>query len=150
LHSAQIIHRDLKTSNILVNSACEGTTLCDLVKICDFGLVRSLIHEEDAELVLSEDVATRWYRSPEMLLGCQNYGKATDIWSLGCIIAELAMGEPIFPGSSTLQQLEKIIEFTGIPTKDCLETLNSSVAESVISQIKVKKRSLKSYLGDCD
>ena len=71
--------------------------------------MRSLIREEEAELVLSEDVATRWYRSPEMLLGSENYGKPTDMWSLGCIIAELVRGEPIFPGSSTLHQLEKII-----------------------------------------
>lgn len=84
-------------------------SVCKAVKVCDFGLVRSLIREEEAELVLSEDVATRWYRSPEMLLGSQNYGKPTDMWSLGCIIAELVRGEPIFPGSSTLHQLEKII-----------------------------------------
>ena len=63
-----------------------------LVKICDFGLVRSLIYEEDSQLVLSEDVATRWYRSPEMLLGCKEYGPPTDIWSLGCILAEMVSG----------------------------------------------------------
>ena len=65
LHSAQVIHRDLKPSNILINSDCDSMVfLIKLVKICDFGLVRSLTHEEDKELILSEEVATRWYRSP--------------------------------------------------------------------------------------
>lgn len=79
------------------------------VKVCDFGLVRSLTHEEDEQILLSEEVATRWYRSPEMLLGSKNYGKETDVWSLGCIVAELIMGEPIFPGDSTLNQLQRIL-----------------------------------------
>lgn len=55
--------------------------------MCDFGLVRSLTYEEDSKLILSEDVATRWYRSPEMLLGSKSYGPATDMWSVGCILA---------------------------------------------------------------
>jgi mitogen-activated protein kinase 15 len=58
-----------------------------------------------------------------MLLGSHTYGKATDMWSLGCIIAELIRGEPIFAGNSTLHQLEKIIEFTGMPSKDCLKSM---------------------------
>lgn len=66
--------------------------------MCDFGLVRSLAHEEEEPLVLSEDVATRWYRSPEMLLGSLIYGKSTDMWSVGCVLAELVRGEPLFPG----------------------------------------------------
>ena len=70
----------------------------NLVKICDFGLVRSLTHEEDQPMILSEEVATRWYRSPEMLLGSKNYTKQTDVWSVGCIMAELLIGEPIFSG----------------------------------------------------
>jgi serine/threonine protein kinase len=74
------------------------SVLLVLVKICDFGLVRSLTHEEHQSLILSEEVATRWYRSPEMLLGSNKYGKKTDVWSIGCIVAELLMGRPIFPG----------------------------------------------------
>jgi len=68
-------------------------------------------------MILSEEVATRWYRSPEMLLGSRHYDKPTDVWSIGCIIGELLMGKPIFPGNSTLHQLEKITEFTGVPSK---------------------------------
>ena len=76
-------------------------------------------------MVLSEEVATRWYRSPEMLLSSTCYGKPTDIWSIGCIIAELLIGQPIFPGSSTLHQLELIIEMTGQPSKEAVDSLQS-------------------------
>ena len=81
LHSAEVIHRDLKPSNLLLNSDCT-------MKICDFGLARSLLADRfSPDLVLTEEVATRWYRAPEVLLGSQNYGKAADIWSMGCILA---------------------------------------------------------------
>jgi mitogen-activated protein kinase 15 len=80
VHSAELIHRDLKPSNVLINSECEA-------KVCDFGLVRSLASEEREEVVLSEEVATKWYRAPELLLGSRSYGKPVDVWSIGCIIA---------------------------------------------------------------
>ena len=79
LHSGSIIHRDLKPSNILVNSNCT-------IKLCDFGLVRSLIVKDDNGPVLTEGVATRWYRAPEVLLGSKSYSTPADIWSFGCII----------------------------------------------------------------
>ena len=81
LHSAEVIHRDLKPSNILLNSDC-------VVRICDFGLARSLAvnRNEDKDVVLTEEVATRWYRAPEVLLGSQIYGKSADMWSIGCIL----------------------------------------------------------------
>ena len=63
-----------------------------------------------------------------MLLGSRTYGKPTDIWSIGCIIAELMIGQPLFPGSSTLDQLEKIIEFTGSPSKESVDSLYSECA----------------------
>ncbi len=97
--------------------------MVNLVKICDFGLVRSLTHEEDQEMILSEEVATRWYRSPEILLSSRKYTKATDVWSVGCIIAELLIGKPIFPGNTTLDQLDLIVEFSGIPSKETIDSL---------------------------
>jgi mitogen-activated protein kinase 15 len=63
-----------------------------------------------------------------MLLGSRNYGKATDVWSVGCILAELMIGQPLFPGDSTLNQLEKIIEFTGAPSKQSVDSLESDHA----------------------
>lgn len=80
LHSASVIHRDLKPSNILINSDC-------LIKICDFGLARSLVTDSyNQDLILTEEVATRWYRAPEVLLGSKNYGTSADVWSIGCIL----------------------------------------------------------------
>lgn len=79
LHSGSLIHRDLKPSNILVNSNCT-------IKLCDFGLVRSLRAKDETCPVLTEGVATRWYRAPEVLLGSTRYSTPADIWSFGCII----------------------------------------------------------------
>ena len=95
------------------------------MKLADFGLARSIaLNENDGFLiilgtspVLTEYVATRWYRAPEILLGSQKYTKAVDIWSLGCILGELINGKAIFPGNSTLNQIERILELVGKPKK---------------------------------
>ena len=81
IHSANVIHRDLKPSNILVN------TNCDLA-ICDFGMSRGI---SLMNCCMTEYVVTRWYRSPEILCSCPQYGKQVDIWSAGCILAELLL-----------------------------------------------------------
>lgn len=110
IHSTELIHRDLKPSNILVNSECH-------IKVADFGLARSLISKcEDANIKLTDYVATRWYRAPEILLGSTKYSKAVDMWSVGCILGELIVGKPIFPGTSTLNQIERVLELTGKPS----------------------------------
>lgn len=83
LHSAGLIHRDLKPSNILVNEACDA-------KLCDFGLVRSIEdnkNKDDNFDMLTEYIATRWYRAPEILLGSRGYSKGIDIWGFGCLAA---------------------------------------------------------------
>ena len=119
IHSANIMHRDLKPSNILVNSNCD-------LKICDFGLAR--VQEEDQEF-LSEYVTTRWYRAPEVLLTTGNYGPELDMWSVGCIFAELIMRKPLFPGKSTLNQLSVINMKIGSPTDSDLKFITNVKAK---------------------
>ena len=86
VHSANVLHRDLKPSNILVNANCD-------LALCDFGLARGVSSEIDVEL--TEYVVTRWYRAPELLCDNVSYGKAVDVWSIGCIFAEILCRKPL-------------------------------------------------------
>ncbi|XP_066601170.1 cyclin-dependent kinase 4 [Prorops nasuta] len=105
LHSHRIIHRDLKPQNLLV-------TRDGRIKIADFGLAKTY----DFEMRLTSVVVTLWYRAPEVLLGC-SYATPVDLWSVGCIIAELYKLEPLFPGSSEGDQLDRIFQLIGTPSQ---------------------------------
>ena len=143
LHSAELLHRDIKPSNILIDVECR-------VKLCDFGLVRSLDrNEEEDAIVMTEYVATRWYRAPEILMRSQCYTKGVDIWSFGCLIAEMVKGRPLFPGVSTIDQLERVVAWTGIPKKSDIEALGSDAGLSMLEnlnglKLKGKQESLHS------
>ena len=91
MHSANVLHRDLKPSNLLLNANCD-------LKVCDFGLARSAASTDDNSGFMTEYVATRWYRAPEIMLTFKEYTKAIDVWSVGCILAEMLSGKPLFPG----------------------------------------------------
>lgn len=110
------------------------------MKVADFGLARSLdIKEPEQQPLLTDYVATRWYRAPEILLGSNKYTKGVDMWSLGCILAELLLGKPIFPGTSTLNQLDRVMEITGRPTADDIEAINSPLASTMLESLPATK-----------
>ncbi|XP_052196952.1 mitogen-activated protein kinase 7-like [Diospyros lotus] len=125
LHSANILHRDLKPANLLVNANCE-------LKICDFGLARTGI---DNGQFMTEYVVTRWYRAPEVLLCCDNYGNSIDVWSVGCIFAEILGRKPIFPGTECLNQLKLIINVLGSQHETDLEFIDNQRARRFIKSL---------------
>ena len=90
-----MLHRDLKPSNLLLNTTCD-------LKVCDFGLARVADPDHDHTGFLTEYVATRWYRAPEVILNASHYTNALDAWSIGCIFAELLGRAPLFPGDDYL------------------------------------------------
>nr|CCA16447.1 cyclindependent kinaselike putative [Albugo laibachii Nc14] len=104
-HQHDIMHRDVKPENLLVSRD-------RILKLCDFGFARSLV----AEAKYTEYVSTRWYRAPELLVGDVMYGKAVDIWAIGCMFAEINTGMPLFPGESDIDQLHQIMKCTGTIT----------------------------------
>lgn len=125
LHSANILHRDLKPGNLLVNANCD-------LKICDFGLART---SSGKEQFMTEYVVTRWYRAPELLLCCDKYDTSIDVWSVGCIFAELLGRKPIFPGTECLNQLKLIINVLGSQSEADLEFIDNPKARRYIKSL---------------
>lgn len=114
LHSARILHRDIKPGNLLVNSNC-------LLKICDFGLAR--VEEADSSKAMTQEVVTQYYRAPEILMGARHYTSAVDVWSIGCIFGKLLGRRILFQAQTPIQQLELITDLLGTPN---LEDMSSA------------------------
>uniref|UniRef100_A0A8C7ILA8 mitogen-activated protein kinase n=1 Tax=Oncorhynchus kisutch TaxID=8019 RepID=A0A8C7ILA8_ONCKI len=122
--------KDLKPGNLSVNEDCE-------LKILDFGLAR----QTDTEM--TGYVVTRWYRAPEVILNWMHYTQTVDIWSVGCIMAEMLLGKPLFKGNDHLDQLKEIMKITGTPTADFVTKLQSQDAKNYIRSLpKVPKKDL--------
>ncbi|KAJ3571619.1 hypothetical protein NP233_g3645 [Leucocoprinus birnbaumii] len=127
VHSAGVVHRDLKPSNILVNENCD-------LKICDFGLARI----QDPQM--TGYVSTRYYRAPEIMLTWQKYDVAVDIWSTGCIFAEMLEGKPLFPGKDHVNQFSIITELLGTPPDDVIETIASENTLRFVQSLPKRER----------
>ncbi|BBN05880.1 cyclin-dependent kinase 12/13 [Marchantia polymorpha subsp. ruderalis] len=108
-HSRGVLHRDIKGSNLLLDNG-------GILKIADFGL--ATFYHPDQKQPLTSRVVTLWYRPPELLLGATEYGAAVDLWSTGCILAELLAGKPIMPGRTEVEQLHKIFKLCGSPSEE--------------------------------
>jgi len=127
MHSAGVIHRDLKPRNLLVNSNCD-------LKICDYGLARLAMSNGDFR-PLTEYVCTRWYRAPEVLCSWADYGPAIDMWSLGCIFAEMLRRRPLLPGKNTQHQLPLIIQNLGSPDASALNRIKNEKCRKFIESL---------------
>jgi len=132
MHSANILHRDLKPGNLLVNANCD-------LRICDLGLAR-VMDPADVLRDMTEYVITRWYRPPELLLSCPGYTKSIDVWSVGCILAELLTRMPLFPGKNHVDQLNLITSVVGTPNEQELSLISNEQALKFMKSMPTKPR----------
>jgi len=126
IHTGGVCHRDIKPQNLLVN------TLTHQLKLCDFGSAKILVRSEPN----ISYICSRYYRAPELIFGATDYTTAIDIWSMGCVMAELLLGQPLFPGESGVDQLVEIIKVLGTPTREEIHSMNPNYTEFKFPQIK--------------
>ncbi|CAP32320.2 Protein CBR-KGB-1 [Caenorhabditis briggsae] len=138
LHTSGVIHRDLKPSNIVVNDRC-------VLKVLDFGLARK--KNVDTSMRMSDYVVTRYYRAPEVILGLP-YSEKVDIWSVGCIFAEMINHTVLFPGKDRIDQWTKIYNVMGTPSDDFINQLGQSAAMYVRSLRRANPKPLSEIVPD--
>jgi len=126
IHSLGICHRDIKPQNLLLNTRTHD------VKLCDFGSAKVLMKGEPNVAY----ICSRYYRAPELVFEATEYSTAIDIWSMGCVMAELLLGKPLFPGDSGVDQLIEIIKILGTPTKEQIQAMNPNHTSFKFPQIK--------------
>ena len=134
LHKRNIIHRDIKPENILIKDN-------SIIKLCDFGFARKMkVNEKTNKFEKMTDyMATRWYRAPEIILGQGNYGPEIDFWSIGCIMGEMADGNALFPGENQINQLEYIIKLLGNLPEELIHFYNNNPNFNINNLFKVDK-----------
>ncbi|XP_013638925.1 PREDICTED: mitogen-activated protein kinase 8-like isoform X2 [Brassica oleracea var. oleracea] len=133
VHAANVFHRDLKPKNILANADCK-------LKICDFGLARVSFNDAPTAIFWTDYVATRWYRAPELCGSFfSKYTPAIDIWSVGCIFAEMLLGKPLFPGKNVVHQLDLMTDFLGTPPPESISRIRNEKARRYLSSMRKKQ-----------
>ncbi|KAK8948936.1 Mitogen-activated protein kinase 10 [Platanthera zijinensis] len=133
IHTANVYHRDLKPKNILANANCK-------LKICDFGLARVAFGDTPTTIFWTDYVATRWYRAPELCGSFfSKYTPAIDIWSIGCIFAEVLTGKPLFPGKNVAHQLDLMTDLLGTPSMDTISRVRNEKARRYLSSMRKKQ-----------
>lgn len=132
IHTANVFHRDLKPKNILANADCK-------LKICDFGLARVSFNDAPSAIFWTDYVATRWYRAPELCGSFfSKYTPAIDIWSIGCIFAEMLTGKPLFPGKNVVHQLDLMTDTLGTPPAESISRIRNEKARRYLSSMRKK------------
>ncbi|QPG74256.1 hypothetical protein FOA43_001581 [Brettanomyces nanus] len=126
IHSLGICHRDIKPQNLLIDPV-KG-----ILKLCDFGSAKIL----DPLQPNVSYICSRYYRAPELIFGARNYTTKIDVWSAGCVIAELILGQPLFPGESGIDQLVEIIKILGTPSKEEIRSMNPNYMDHKFPTIK--------------
>lgn len=119
IHALGICHRDIKPQNVLVDPSSH------VLKLCDFGSAKQLVPGEPNVSY----ICSRYYRAPELIFGNSDYNCVIDVWSVGCVIAELMLGQPIFPGESGVDQLVEIIKILGTPSRENIIAMNPNYKE---------------------
>ncbi|CAG7826712.1 unnamed protein product [Allacma fusca] len=125
IHSLGICHRDIKPQNLLLDPST------GVLKLCDFGSAKHLVRGEPNVSY----ICSRYYRAPELIFGAIDYTTKIDVWSAGCVLAELLLGQPIFPGDSGVDQLVEIIKVLGTPTREQIREMNPNYTEFRFPQI---------------
>jgi len=137
VHAAGIIHRDIRPRTLLVNANCD-------LKLCDFGNAHIKFEDGVADVVPTTPyVCTRWYRAPEVLCSWQDYDASIDVWSTGCVFAEMLMGAPLFPGMSTQHQLQLFTQILGTNKEACEKLANDKCKEFLLSLPQCPGRDFK-------
>ncbi|CAG0890541.1 unnamed protein product [Cyprideis torosa] len=126
IHSLGVCHRDIKPQNLLLDPETA------VLKLCDFGSAKHLVKSEPNVSY----ICSRYYRAPELIFGATDYTTQIDVWSAGCVLAELLLGQPIFPGDSGVDQLVEIIKVLGTPTREQIYEMNRNYSEFKFPQIK--------------
>ena len=126
IHSVGVTHRDIKPQNILIDQKT------NVLKLCDFGSAKKLVPGQKSLAY----ICSRYYRAPELIFGSTNYDSQIDVWSMGCVIAELVLERPLFPGNSPSDQLVEIIKILGTPSKEDILSMNPQFKDHKFPDIK--------------